>query len=127
MRPARFGLDPKRFAIVLARNLRLPLGHQHVSQKLVRVHEFGIGPQGRLQLALRFVSAYSEWVETLSGTTYSIRPRFLRPERFLQRSIPGRSPIRAGSESLGELPRRHRAVGGYEVAFVGHVVSQSFQ
>src|SRR5260221_13913715 len=55
MRPAKLGLDPKRFAIVLERNLRLPLGYQQVSQKHVGVHEFGISPQGRLKLALRFV------------------------------------------------------------------------
>src|SRR5260221_13545708 len=55
MRPAKLGLDPKRFAIVLERNLRLPLGYQQVAQKHVGVHEFGISPQGRLELALRFV------------------------------------------------------------------------
>src|SRR5260370_7942754 len=55
MPPAKFGLDPKRFAIVLERYLRLPLSHQQVAQKHMSVRELGIGPQGRFQLALRFV------------------------------------------------------------------------
>src|SRR5258708_40250819 len=55
MGSARFGLDSKRLAIVLARNLRLPLGHQQVSQKQVGIGEAGVSPQRRLELPLRFV------------------------------------------------------------------------
>src|SRR5713226_2950350 len=53
MRTAGFGPDPKGFAIVWSGILRLPLGHQQVSKKLVGIRKSGIGAQGRLQLALR--------------------------------------------------------------------------
>src|SRR5215467_4424342 len=55
MRAAGFGPYPKRLAIMRERSLSLPLGHPQISQKLVGVRKLGIGPQGRLQLELRFV------------------------------------------------------------------------
>jgi hypothetical protein len=42
----RAGMDAHCFAIIGRRGLRLPLRHQQVGQKFMRIGEFGIDPSG---------------------------------------------------------------------------------